>query len=54
MTSLAAELGAAPSLTDVAAAAEPYLSDLLSFTGYTPSAPLLSRPQTAVSYGLQL
>lgn len=54
VTSMAAELGSAPSLDEVARAAEPHLTELLRFAAYTPSAPLETEPRALVSYGLQV
>jgi len=52
VTSLAAELGSAPRLSEVAKAAEPHLAALLDFSAYVPSAPLATEPRAAVQYGL--
>lgn len=52
VTSLAAELGSAPRLSEVAKAAEPHLAALLDFSAYLPSAPLAIEPRPAVQYGL--
>jgi lipoyl(octanoyl) transferase len=54
VTSMAAELGSAPSLTEVAKAAQPHLADLLGFAAYAPSPALAVQQSAAVSYGLQL
>jgi len=54
VTSMAAELGSAPSLIEVARAAEPYLSGLLSFAPYAPSPALTEQRRPGISYGLQL
>ncbi len=50
VTSMAAELGSAPSLVEVAAAIRPPLERFLAFRPYVQSAPLPDRP--AVTYGL--
>ena len=54
VTSIAAELGSAPSLTRVSHDLEPHLADLLSFTPYELSPDLPSEPTPEVRYGLSV
>jgi lipoyl(octanoyl) transferase len=54
VTSMAAELGSAPSLARVATDLEPWLAELLDFAPYEPSPDLDSRPEPRISYGLSV
>lgn len=59
VTSLTAELGQAPPLTDVARALEPYLIDMFRFTAYQPAPDLTTAfaappVESAIRYGLAL
>jgi lipoyl(octanoyl) transferase len=54
VTSIAAELGSAPSLAQVARDLEPELAELLSFGPYEPAPDLDSEPAPAVRYGLSV
>jgi lipoyl(octanoyl) transferase len=52
VTSIAAELGSAPSLTQVARDLEPHLAGLLAFTPYGLSPDLHSSPAAPITFGL--
>jgi lipoyl(octanoyl) transferase len=52
VTSIASELGSAPSLAQVAADLEPHLVELLGFTSYESSPDLHSEPTPRIRYGL--